>query len=371
MNGNVSPGTSREVQALTGLRALLMLGVLLNHLKGTTILGRVDLQGDQRMPLFFILSGYVLALAYFPNADRHMPAGAFVRRRFARLWPVLAFTGILMLPHHIPAVRDHWHGGSVGPAFWKTISVHLTTLVFPPVGLLGVPVLSINGIGWFVLVELSAGLLFPFLMRFAWRTPRWMLLPTTVGLACVAEPFRSMVAALPPLLEIPKMFPITLAATGIGWLPTIMLGGASYRCLAEWGHRQAIQRVARYAVLPLTALMITCIFYRVPWQAPSVAVYLCFAILLLSLTATPTVFGARLLSAAPFRWMGQRSYSIYLMSGPIMVLVLLPLWKSGHLDSVPLTVLVIASLILAGCVVYAAIERPGRRLLLGNSVRKE
>ncbi len=81
---------------LNAVRGILALSVLLYHLSGTIALdkyfgvdayARVFGFGGARVPFFFVLSGFVLALVYARDFGQPHKALSFLRRRFVRLYP--------------------------------------------------------------------------------------------------------------------------------------------------------------------------------------------------------------------------------------------------------------------------------------------
>jgi peptidoglycan/LPS O-acetylase OafA/YrhL len=85
---------AQDIKSLTGIRLFAALWVVLFHFRDE--LARVSVlrplthflaYGYLAVPLFFILSGFILSHTYFRDYrfDRH---AQFVYRRFARLWPV-------------------------------------------------------------------------------------------------------------------------------------------------------------------------------------------------------------------------------------------------------------------------------------------
>lgn len=86
---------SGRLPMLDALRGVAALGVVLHHeapLYGAPgLFPRAYLAVD----FFFMLSGFVLTLAFEPKMRRGMAVGDFMIRRFARLWPVLA-VGVLI-----------------------------------------------------------------------------------------------------------------------------------------------------------------------------------------------------------------------------------------------------------------------------------
>src|SRR5690242_14121324 len=85
-----------EIRALTGLRGVCAVWVMLFHaffcapFFGTP-LDWVLSAGHMGVDVFFVLSGFVLAYNYADATWTARSYGAFLRKRFARIYPVHAF----------------------------------------------------------------------------------------------------------------------------------------------------------------------------------------------------------------------------------------------------------------------------------------
>ena len=93
------PGSS----TLSGLRGLLCLHIMVSHYilwSQSVLLGlTINLNAPVEMPLFFLLSGFTLALSNYPEADQHSSIGClkFYRNRFARLAPLYYVSNMISL----------------------------------------------------------------------------------------------------------------------------------------------------------------------------------------------------------------------------------------------------------------------------------
>lgn len=82
-------GTRHRYAALDGLRGIAALGVVLYHAGAGLHLPWLVPRGYLAVDFFFVLSGFVLARAYGERlADRRMSGLSFLKKRYARLWPV-------------------------------------------------------------------------------------------------------------------------------------------------------------------------------------------------------------------------------------------------------------------------------------------
>lgn len=103
--------------SLNSVRAILSVCVVLYHLSGTLALARyfhfnffakIFGFGGARVPFFFVLSGFVLTLAYAKSVDQPGKVWPFLKKRFVRLYPSFWLILLLvMLPAiFFPSLRE-------------------------------------------------------------------------------------------------------------------------------------------------------------------------------------------------------------------------------------------------------------------------
>jgi peptidoglycan/LPS O-acetylase OafA/YrhL len=96
MNGNTTPKASSSVARLPlldVLRTIAALGVLLFHAPELFAVPLFQ-RGYLFVDLFFLISGFVLALSAEPNLNNGLSAFSFVRARVRRLWPMMALGSV-------------------------------------------------------------------------------------------------------------------------------------------------------------------------------------------------------------------------------------------------------------------------------------
>ena len=182
-----------ESRALTGLRGVGALLVMCHHFY-------LHLQLDVHLPpmegllrrgymgvdLFFVLSGFVLAMVYGPWFDGSNPGGlrlapVFLVRRVARLWPLHAAMLLVV-------VLIEWRAGAPTP------SLHVLLSNFAMAQAWGWST-EINTPAWSVSTEFLAYLLFP-LLAFVLLRSR---MGVAVGLGCVVAALAICLALAPPI----------------------------------------------------------------------------------------------------------------------------------------------------------------------------
>lgn len=143
---------TKEIRSLTGLRAVAALGVYLNHFGNPAWfpnrLSNIQSNGGFAVPFFFVLSGFVLALAYEGNT---IDTRAFYLNRFARIGPTY-FVALFIAAAYVSLS---------GFTFDHIFIMHLFGLQAwfptPDSGF------AFNGPGWTISVEIFFYALFPLL----------------------------------------------------------------------------------------------------------------------------------------------------------------------------------------------------------------
>lgn len=342
-----------ERRALTGLRGAAALYVALYHLfrsvygdapaLGVPWLGGFMLRGYFAVDLFFVLSGFVMAMAYggwFAGAWSARTYLAFVARRIARLWPLHAAVLCALLAAQ--AASGTWR---VWP---RLIAANLLL-----VQAWGVSV-SLNVPSWSVSTELAAYLLFPLLSAVALRggpARRLVaLLAAAVALAAVAHLAPEGGAerhgqldiyanySVLPLLRCLAGFTVGLLAYGVaGAWPFRPWHTASALAALLAGLAAGLDDLALYPLLPVLVAALAAGRGRV----------------------------ARVLAAPPLHWLGRVSYALYLVHVPVLDATRAvagadwPSLRAGWPGAV-LAGLLALSLGVAW-VAHRAVEVPGRR----------
>jgi peptidoglycan/LPS O-acetylase OafA/YrhL len=349
-----------EIRPLTSVRGVAALWVFLYHLAialpksprfltGAVLLGRGYLAVD----LFFVLSGFVLALTYREMFQRSALATAypdFLIRRIARIMPlniaiVAAIAALVWLfPPQDPneAFAQARHPG--------VLLANL--LLIQDWGVAG----SVVKPAWSVSVELAIYCIFPILLRLAWS--RCWALPALAGSALLFWLSRMGQG------QIDRGF---LADSFMG-----LAGGDFVRGLTGFYFGllcfRAFQVPRWKAFAGRAALPVVVLFFALlTWSPGDLAPVLLCPALVLALAGNRGLLG-RLLNARPLHYLGTISYSIYLTHYCVISAVSLLL---GPLDiaSGGLTILLTMLVSIAG---YHLIERPARRWVrrLGSRARE-
>lgn len=351
------------IASLTGIRALAAFLVLFLHADqnipvGFTNIGVVS-RGYLGVDLFFLLSGFILTYVYFDSMER--PTGRkfaiFMWHRFIRLYPV----HIAVLAALVIAVLG---AGQLGlnlrspEAFtlnalpWQVLLIHAWGVTDQ---------MSWNVPSWSISAEWFAYLCFPFVAYGLGRVrdPRWLLAIAGASLGTAALIFSLMGWGL--------------ASAWIAPSPLVRIAG-SFVCGAA---------LCRYAVLcraleskstlnDVAAMASLVVFLILPsLGAPDYILIALLAVFIAALAMSSGVT-ARLFSLAPLIWLGEISYSLYMVHFPVLRalgIVFRPerLTAMGPTAAAGIYCLCIGVCIACAAMLYYLVERP-LRVRLRNAV---
>jgi peptidoglycan/LPS O-acetylase OafA/YrhL len=356
----------KEIRALTGVRGIAALTVFLAHTRetlqsrGLTLdipdpLVRLFLCGGRQVDIFFVLSGFILALLYrewFVDGVRARAYGEFLQRRFARIYPLHAVVLLLVIAFVAAAHALHaptLHGldrftPSTLPAYFLLVQAW---------GFLGTDPGEWNPPSWSISIEALAYLLFPFLLWLSVRPAR-------------SHPWVLALGAVAVGLLLNWLTPWGLAGfPGIArGLSEFALGCATVNLIDSAASRWLQSSAGSLAAL---AALLVC-FLLTPAPATNFGIGVCTAPLLLALLGRNAV--SRFMGTPLVYFLGEISFSIYLghflYSTIAYRLISVPWMGSGAL---PLTIGllgILAFVLTASTLTYFAVERPGRDLFRGR-----
>ena len=380
LSGGISDASNRQLPSLTPLRGIAALWVVLYHYCGTAqYLPNLDVtphsylisKGYLAVDMFFMLSGLVMTHVYYrafsESVGRHYRS--FLVARIARLYPLHVFILLLFV---VTAAASQFMTG-------------LATGSFESIPLTGPRSLSAIIANMFMLQGLAAG-------ELSWNYPAWSV--SLEFVAYLAFPF-----ALPAIMRAPNPVRLVLGAVllaPLAWLAAHTKGDFDQwdgpitlvRCMPEFllgtllyfafrDHGQRIWLSSDFGVL--AALAATLIGLHV--GAPDLLMVSLFAALILLSVSNTGVF-AKLVNTRPLIWLGEISYSLYLVHGLIKFATSKGLGAAGiqHTaalskdQSFALMMLMMALCILAASATYSSIETVWRRhlrALLGVGQNRE
>jgi peptidoglycan/LPS O-acetylase OafA/YrhL len=361
---SAEPHGLRYAPGLDGIRALAVAAVFAYHI-GTTSGSTVLPGGFLGVDLFFVLSGYLITSLLIVEAQEHrrISIKQFYIRRARRLLPALfallltvGAIGAVWLPEQAARLRGDLLAALGYATNWWLISQnssYFTTEGDRPNLLTHL---------WSLAVEEQYYLVWPLVLIvfFLIRAPRWFML--LVVLAGVAASTRAAVVLYDPFADPSRVY----YGTDTRALAPL-LGAALAIAVQPWRHRTRLPRGTRHVLdaLGIVALLALAAVAAVLTDSDEVlygAGFLGIAVLgavVVGVAGHPGTALGEMLGVQPLKWLGERSYGIYLWHWPVCVLT-----RPGQ--DVPLTGWANAGLrvglaLLLAETSYWLIERPIRK----------
>ncbi len=350
-----------RVTGLDGVRAVAVLLVILYHLSPGAVIG-----GYLGVDLFFVVSGFLITtlLLREREATGRIALSGFWRRRARRLLPAL---GVLVL---VCCTAAYAIGGDVLLGLGGQV---LGALTFSSNWLFlaaqsdyfssTAPELFRNL--WSLAVEEQFYLLWPLLLVLVLlRIPGWLRL-TLIALIAVGSAVAMAVLWVPESATRVYYGTDTHAfGLAIGAVLAVVALHWPQRPL-EWvrWHRTALGVAGTVALAGILAIGFT-----MPEDAPIVfqgglvVVALLSAVVIAALLVPGSLLGS-ILESLPLRWVGQRSYGLYLWHWPVFILVsaALPAWSRVGASGWALGGVALAFTVAAAALSYHFVEQPIRR----------
>jgi peptidoglycan/LPS O-acetylase OafA/YrhL len=359
----------KEIRALTGIRGIAALTVFLSHTQGAlksrgvdvdvpTWAERLFLSGGRQVDIFFVLSGFLLALIYSNWFDAGVSSGSyykFLRKRLARIYPLQAFMLCLILGFVLLAYLRHAQLAN-GLDRFSFSSLPYNFLLIHAWGFDGIEGGTWNPPSWSISIEFLAYLVFPLFLAVtvnARKNHKWWLLLAIVvaGSFCNAVLFWGQAG----ILGIPR----GLIEFGLGCVCASFISSS----VADW---------LRTTAGSLWALAVLIMCYLLTPDT-SFAIAVCAAPLILALTGKNPV--SAFYGWTPVYFLGEISYSIYLghfLYTSISYRLINVEWMRSSPLAVALALLFIIGLVIGlSTLTYFAVERPARDWLSGNSRSKK
>jgi peptidoglycan/LPS O-acetylase OafA/YrhL len=311
-----------DLPGLTGLRGIAASTVMLSHLGFGNIAApfRTLLWHNAAVDLFFVLSCFTLFHVY-DRPDRPIDWRQFAVRRVARIYPLYLFLFVLAMAHNARFYRMHW-------AHFELDSLRQALLIncWPLIG---------NNVSWIVpswslSVEwLAYFVFFPVLFVVHRRWGAWLvwrpfltlplsLLASLGGFYVYTRLFQwgdlSIHADRLPILR--QIAPASRVLLGF------LSGYAIFLCdrglRRRRGNAPASGPILR-AAAPVTALLALAVLgFGAAGRLPIDVMIVVSPLLVLCAASSGNVISAAL-AVAPLIWLGDLSYSIYLVHYPVLI----------------------------------------------------
>ena len=371
-NAVSAPAATAKLDALTGIRIIAALWVVIFHIRGNlasefesyAYVAPIFEYGELGVDLFFTLSGFVIALAYGRKLSRRWSWNANLRfwwARFARLWPAYMFVLLVVSAWHFFFVV----AGRRDPVAPRDLSIgSFLRQMFMVVQWTEADSdrLTWNGPAWTVSAEVLAYILFPALALLTVRSIDRIPTAWLPVIAAAATTPLITSAILRDSLYAPWTWVLRIACCFIAGYVIFFFYD---RCKEfEFGHRWGGLIFLGCCAAFGAGLIVAYHAGMHSWGFTGIAL---FPIMIGSLALDKSIV-ARTLSTKPFVLGGLISYSVYLVHMPIIE----PLWAlqavvpwlaPGSAGSKLAFLIVPLLVLLVGYALWRWVEEPSRRAL--------
>ena len=336
-----------KINMLTSMRFFAAFAVVIYHMRDYSLLslrgGPLE-KAHLAVDLFFVLSGYILAHVYGAAfAEKKANVRAFFVARMARIYPAHVAMMVVFLLY--VAILG-WMGFAYNAERYRPESFiwHIALLDATGVD----KGLTWNFPAWSISAEFFAYLMFPFIarpvMRLSPRAAWYSLLVLIVAFMLLNGPLR--------------MTERTVDFSIIRIIPEFLMGMLVYRARSYLGLGGGNWNGAFvFAVLILVVSV---------WAMAPDAIIVADVVAIIALGAAVTGLPAALLSWRPLVYLGEASYSLYLVHAFVLS-VLYNAYKIPQIASVvPAAfrdLLVLIVVLPAASVLYHLVEKPSRNFI--------
>lgn len=297
-----SPRSQEFFGALESLRGIAALGVVLSHIAWTFPLHGIGLirNGYVMVDFFFVLSGFVICHSYGTKLDTGRDVAKFIWIRLGRLYPLhltllVVFLGI-EIAKYIAEVEYGLASNKGAFTANNTFSFMSNLLLVQALGFHDTATYNLPA--WSISTEFYTYILFATML---------VLLKTRVAMVAISTLLIFTSIALGSAQYIHNMFRC---------IEGFFAGVLSFHIyVALSKHPSSNSKRTWYTHLPGLLSFVGLILYLSMKDAigPDVLLLPLFAMLIVSIAATPQGLMSIILEVAPLAWIGKVSYSIYMV----------------------------------------------------------
>lgn len=335
-----------KIGQITFTRFVAAMAIVISHFNKDLFLYKIDyisnlfLRANVGVSYFFILSGFIMIIAYHKN-DK-IDYLEFYKNRFARIYPLYVL-GLLLYFLTRSQMFDVYKVVLYGLGMQSWIPGEAMILNFP---------------GWSISVEFFFYLLFPLLYNHFYSRNNKMIWVVSIALWVITQVFSNLYPVYgayegphTPSHEFLYYFPF--------WhLNEFLIGNlAGIFFVKNFRQKNYDRQIIAIFVLILVSLIFVPLFYHNGLMA------LLFVPAILMISAN-NGWITRFFSLKPMEYLGEISYGIYITHIPVLYLVREFLeWQQYTFNIDIVFVIYIMVMLLSSAIFYQLIEKPMRNLL--------
>ncbi len=344
-----APGDRIYRPDVEGLRAVAVALVVLYHFSVPPFTG-----GLVGVDVFFVISGFVITGLLLREQEKTAKNALldFYARRARRILPAAT---LVIFATVAAAYMFAWHGfgpQTANDGRWSAAflaNVHLATG----------PLSALDNY-WSLAVEEQFYLLYPSLVLFLATLKTGMSLRARIAVALAPLALASLVLCASQNAFAPTWVTYSLFARA--W--ELALGALVAVSTTHW-RRLSTRWSPALTWLGMVGIVIAAVTFNSRHNYPGTEVILPAlgtAFVIAGGTPVPRLGAEWLLGSRPFRWLGQRSYSLYLWHWPVLIVAAAAgVAKALHLGVWPMRIILMAASVLLAMVTYRWVENPLRQ----------
>jgi len=296
-NNETSPLRIYELESIRGIAALLV--VFFHMPNWNPLLPKVSIFRNfyLMVPLFFVLSGFVIYKAYANKIQSAMQLLRFQFLRFGRLYPI----HLLFLFAFLSFELTRWYAWSYGvddgaptPFVRNSITNFVYNLLLVhAVVQSGMKALSFNDPAWSISVEFYTYLVFGLIVLFVRRRAKIIVFLLLALGSCL------WLVIKPVALSLHSCF-----------------AGFFIGCCTAWLSEKITLKLPHYVITLVVLLLI--FFLKVNNNPIPITIYLLSAVLVLTILWSKDSYVCKILRLRFFVWLGTISYSVYMSHAAVL-----------------------------------------------------
>jgi peptidoglycan/LPS O-acetylase OafA/YrhL len=350
-----------RIEQLTFTRFIAAISIVIYHFGmglypfGTDAVSFLFKQANLGVSYFFILSGFVMIIAYSGNGKGRIDSRKYYSNRLARIYPAY-FLALMILVVYLLLRSKSFSGMAFA------LNLFVIQSWFPPYAL------TMNGPGWSLAVEFFFYALYPFLFNriYSKAGPGRLILPILL-FWLASQVFFNIMIKSSFYQGSPSNSHNLLYYFPLMHLNEFLIGNLGGLFLLKLRDRTAKNHTV--PILVLMTVLLLMLRFPLPWSYHNGLLAIIFVPFLLLLSLNKG-FLSRAFNLKPLVFLGEISYSIYIYQIPVFF------WSKGMMTVLGITngyavfYLFLTSLIVTSGLSYVFVETPIRNAIKGRFARK-